>query len=84
MLGVPAPAAELLYSITFGQYTFQVGDVLDTATLNPPGLVRFPSGVLAMIATLSPANQWTVTPGTPTLIAGLAAVTYEAGRGMVR
>lgn len=79
----PAPVEELRYSITFGQYTFQVGDVLDTTMLNSSGLVRFPSGVFAMTAILSPANQWTVTPGRPMLRVGLATVIYKAGRGVV-
>jgi|SRR3954463_11015174 hypothetical protein len=79
----PAPASALSYSITFGQYTFQAGDVLDTATLNPSGLVRFPAGVNSMVATLSSANQWDIKPGRPPMAILADALVYEAGVGVV-
>jgi rhizosphere induced protein len=77
------PASELSYSITFGQYTFQAGDVLDTSTLNPSGLVRFPAGVNSMMAILTSANQWDIKPGQPPMSIMEDALVYEAGIGVV-
>ena len=61
------PASDLSYLITFGTYTFQVGDVITPATLNPSGPVSFPIGTSAMTAVLDATNTWKVTPGRPFL-----------------
>jgi hypothetical protein len=81
----PAAVASYAYSITFGQYSFQAGDALNVAALNNPGTIRFPSGVLAMTATLDASNQWTISPGAPPLAAALLGevIVYEAGVGVV-
>lgn len=79
----PAPVSECTYSITFGQYTFQTGDVLDISALNPSGLIRFPTGVNSMTAILTSANQWDITAGVPPIEIVTAALVYEAGVGVV-
>jgi hypothetical protein len=75
----PQPASSYLW-ITFGQYTFQAGHVLDLETLNPSSPVRFPPGFTSMTATVDATNAWTVTPGKPSdkLLAG--SLLHEAGR----
>jgi hypothetical protein len=76
--------ASYAYWITFGQYTLQTGDVLNTPALNNPGQLKFPSGVQIMTAVLDESNQWTVTPGPPpkARIFG-EVVVYQAGIGVV-
>lgn len=79
----PVPTSGYSYSITFGPYTFQTGDVLDVATLNPPGVVQFPAGIFSMTAILDSSNQWTISPGAPAKVqARGAVVVYEAGKGV--
>ena len=57
--------------------------MLDTATLNPSGLVRFPSGVTSIIAILNSANQWDIKPGRPSIAIRADALVYKAGVGVV-
>lgn len=77
----PADPADLGYLITFGTYALDVGDVLEPATLNPPGTIAFPAGVTAMTAVLDSSNSWTVTPGAPQ--DPMLFRTYQAGIGFV-
>ena len=79
----PAPTSGLTYSITFGAYPFQAGDVLDIAMLNHSGLVQFPFGVSSMTAVLNSANAWQITPGRPVNIFLENVLIYEAGVGFV-
>lgn len=84
-LFTPVADDDLSYDITFGAYSFGVGDAINVGTLNNPGTIKFPIGVDTMTATLSPANTWTITAGKPALqaTATLGVVLYEAGRGVV-
>ena len=73
----PASTSALSYCITFGSYTFQVGDVITPLTLNPAGLVTF-TGTSVMTAVLDATNSWKVTPGGPPRTAAAAYVTCFA------
>jgi hypothetical protein len=79
----PAALADTSYSITFGQYTFQVGDVIDPNALNTPGVISFPPGVFVMTAILSSANLWSIQPGSLLTAKSTAdVVVYQAGKGV--
>lgn len=82
----PVAEASLSYLITFGQYTFGVGDVITPTTLNPPGTVQFDPGVTAMTAIVDTGGGWTVTDGAPPqpMVQDMAMVkTYRAGVGLL-
>lgn len=84
----PVADASLTYCVSFGYYTFQVGDPVPVSQLNPSGQVRFPPGVSAMTATLNSANQWNIYAGAPlgqdaALAARRTAIVYEAGKGIL-
>ena len=68
----PTSTTALSYCITFGNYTFQVGDVITPSMLSPAATIEF-SGTSVMTATLDATNSWKVTPGGPPLKAAAAA-----------
>lgn len=78
----PAETSNLSYFITFGDYTFQVGEVLAVKALSNPGTVKFSPGSFAMTATLDSSNIWTITTGRPPGFSTLDDVMiYQAGKG---
>lgn len=88
----PVSDANLLYWISFGNYSFKVNDVIDISTLNSPGMICFPYGVYTMTAVLNSSNQWNIYPGAPIgaiaksddnkmVTMDIPTVIYEAGRG---
>ena len=80
----PVADYDLAYGITFGSYSFGVGDPINIASLNNPGKVQFPYGVDTMTATLNSANTWKITVGAPVgPAAALNVILYEAGKGIV-
>ena len=80
----PVADVDLAYGITFGAYSFGVGDPINIDTLNNPGKIQFPYGVDTMTATLNSANTWKITVGAPAGRVAASTVTlYEAGKGIV-
>lgn len=80
----PAPTLDYSYSITFGPYTFEAGDVLDVAILNRPGAVHFPADLFSMTAILGSSNLWTISHGAPAIDPTRdRVVPYEAGKGLL-
>lgn len=83
----PVAEASLSYRITFGQYSFDVGDVITPTTLNPSATVSFASGVTVVTATLDASNTWHVSDGVPpdwsSIKNDVTYKTYRAGVGLV-
>ncbi len=82
----PVKDASLVYWISFGYYSFEVNDPIDTATLNTPAQIIFPYGVYTMTAVLNSQNQWSIYSGPPigaetNEISPI--ITYEAGKGIL-
>jgi hypothetical protein len=84
---VPLPATQLQFHISYGQYQFDVNDVLDPGAMNPPATIAYPAGMFDMTATLDSANHWTITAGPPALLATTAPgtiVQHRAGSADAR
>lgn len=81
----PVQDAILAYWISFGSYSFDVGDPVDPSTLNNPGKIIFPYGVYVMTAVLNSQNLWSIHAGPPGNAAqvDVEAVVYEAGKGLL-
>lgn len=80
----PAQDSDLVYWISFGNYSFNVNDPVDPSTLNSSGKIVFPYGVYTMTAVLNPQNLWNIYPGPPAAPnTAQTVVRYEAGKGLL-